>query len=61
MTKILSGDSHKNENKNPKINRGSPRSAARVQQDGDSTGDPRTKLGNCFFYYAMCVFFFYYE
>jgi len=35
---------------------------ARVQEDGDSTGDPRTRLGNCYYYYyyyyyAMCCYF----
>jgi len=62
MTIILGGDSIIHKTKDPEINRGSPRHRAplaRVRQDGDSTRDPRTKLGNCFFYYAMCCLFSY--
>jgi len=46
--------------KTPKSIEGSPRRRAplaRVRQDGDSTGDPWTKLGNCFFI-MLCVVFF---
>jgi hypothetical protein len=51
-----------NKTKDPEINRGfasTPRSAARVRQDGDSTGDPRTKLGNLFVYAMYCWFLFF--
>jgi hypothetical protein len=62
VTKILGGDSliH-NKTKDPEINRGSPRRRAplaRVRQDGDSAGDPWTKLGNCFFIMLCVVVFF---
>jgi len=61
VTIILGGDSFiHNKTKDPEINRGSSRFATRVRQDGDSTGDPRTRLGNLFVY-AMLVFVFLYE
>ena len=64
MTIILGDNSliH-NKTKDPEINRGfaaPPRSAARVLQDGDSTGDPRTKLGNLFVYAMYCWFLFFF-
>jgi hypothetical protein len=60
VTTILGGDSFIHKNKRPRNQSrvaATPRSAERVRQDGDSTRDLRTKLGNCFFYYAMCCFF----
>jgi hypothetical protein len=54
VTKILGGDFfiHKI-NKNLEIN---CHSAARVRQDGDSAGDPRTRLDNLFVYAMYCWF-----
>jgi len=64
VTIILGGDSllHKTKDPEPETNRGSPRrraSLTRVRQDGDSAGDPRTKLGNLFVYAMYCWFLFF--
>jgi hypothetical protein len=54
----------KKKKNDPKTNRGSSRRRAplaRVRQDGDSTGDPRTRLGNLFVYDMLVFCFFLYE
>jgi hypothetical protein len=62
VTIILGGDSllHKKRPRNQLRVATTPCSAARVRQDGDSAGDPRTRLDNLFVY-AMLVFVFLYE
>jgi hypothetical protein len=66
VTIILGGDSLFHNRKTPTINPGyedgSPRRRAlgRVRQDGDSTGDPRTRLG-IFVCVMPCVVVFLYE
>jgi len=63
VTKILGGDSftHKQKSQNQLRVAVMSRSAVRVRHDGDSAGDPRTRLGNCFLVHAMCCccFFFF--
>jgi hypothetical protein len=60
VTKILGDDSFKSKQKNQNQSRiaVTPCSAARVRQDGDSTRDPWTKLGNCFFLLRYVLLFF---
>jgi len=59
VTIILGGNSFIHKNKRPR-NQSRDRRAplARVRQDGDSTGDPRTKLGNFFLLCYVLMFFF---
>jgi len=51
---------NKDPNTNPCYEDGSPRRRAlgRVRQDGDSTGEPWIKLGNCFFVLCHVLLFF---
>jgi hypothetical protein len=58
VTKILGDDSFTQiKQKTPKSIK-DHLSAARVRQDGDSTRDPWTKLGNCFFLLCYVLLFF---
>ena len=56
MTIILGGDSFTNKTKTPKPIEDRRAPLTRVREDGDSTGDPRTRLGILFVFCHVLLF-----